>query len=903
MEKARARTRTFKTSPSRAKLTQASRSGSGTDAQGTLVSNAFESEQSAVKSFSQRYSLVRPLASGVYSSLYVAQPLANDAAHKTVARVVAGLDHQPPRAEKCESGADSTTAHTTEATCAASNPPNLVAVKQWNAECISRAALREAGLISGGSAHAASTRSPPLAKSNGVATEQALVGELECMVRELEVARRMLRHPNVVQYIDTYVAISGASARRESINSDEMKVVDSPSLRMPARTGTTSLTMDFNASATSNVEDGCSVAMHIVMEYLSGVDLRAAQIHIGKGRAFREDVVRSIMEQVFSGLSFLHAHNIIHRDMKPENIVFAAALPTKSQLVAPDLSQVPSSSVLPSSAVLSATAGGSTLDAGSSSPSDGCEAASAFAPLAVVPPLRLVDFNMSCVFGTRVRRKKQVTSGAFGTPSYTAPEIVMSRTYDYRVDCWSCGVIMYELLCGVLPFEADSVTGVLKALLTKPIEFEEPAWHFVSPAAKELVIGLLERDQAKRFTSRSALRHRFFGRSVLTRLRTRISRPPSDLTLGLIPPDAPISSCGGGVDRSSAASTSAVKRPPHSIHRVSSEPSGELALSEGDSDDSFNESRGGIASAGAAGGRGVASLRKWLRGISNLAIEAPALLGDKDAEPTSNIARRLDPDARENSNLEFGSDSDVEIVHEEELELDAETFRPQSWQSPTHQNATSSMFTSRAYRQSPYRYAAHQAFRPQAQHQNFMNAERNGKERSSIPPRGGSRERQETSRPQQLQAFGISPPRTTISPEQKPLNPCARTADDLSTAAPVKNRLSVRDVSKQQLLQQRARDNVLRRSDTRDNFLKTAVRKASSILAASATQSGGRQDGAYESVPDFNERVDSSAPGDELPRTSSTLWGFARLVSRSPAILAAVETKRGDQLFRMNEPE
>lgn len=105
-----------------------------------------------------------------------------------------------------------------------------------------------------------------------------------------------------------------------------------------------------------------------------------------------EQVAASIMAQVLSGLAYMHERNISHRDMKPENIIFN-----------PRTGQV-----------------------------------------------KIIDFGFACVSKDKLR--------VFcGTPSYMSPEIVAKREYSGpSADIWACGVILFVLLTGTVPFKATT---------------------------------------------------------------------------------------------------------------------------------------------------------------------------------------------------------------------------------------------------------------------------------------------------------------------------------------------------------------------------------------------------------------------------------------------------------------
>lgn len=179
-----------------------------------------------------------------------------------------------------------------------------------------------------------------------------------------------------------------------------------------------------------------------------------------------------IMFQILQGLKYLHEQNIIHRDLKLENILIASSSDTIFRII-------------------------------------------------------LTDFGVA-----RCMQKGKRLSTFVGTPEYTAPEIQRlkgrsqvekenSSGYGKEVDLWSLGVIMFLLLSGNSPSFTDGVKE-------KQVDFRDPVWKSVSRQAKDLISNLLKTNPPDRFTVKQCLSHPWFARhsSRLTKLyETRILKP------------------------------------------------------------------------------------------------------------------------------------------------------------------------------------------------------------------------------------------------------------------------------------------------------------------------------------------------------------------------------------------
>merc|ERR1711933_415629 len=112
-----------------------------------------------------------------------------------------------------------------------------------------------------------------------------------------------------------------------------------------------------------------------------------------------------------------------------------------------------------------------------------------------------IDFGLSRRFEPGV----PMTTKA-GTPYYVAPQVLAGK-YDASCDLWSCGVVMYVLLCGYPPFYAETDAEVLAKVRLGNFSFNATDWKNVSEDAKNLIRTLLKMNPRDRYTAEQALNH------------------------------------------------------------------------------------------------------------------------------------------------------------------------------------------------------------------------------------------------------------------------------------------------------------------------------------------------------------------------------------------------------------
>ncbi|KAK8967334.1 Serine/threonine-protein kinase AtPK1/AtPK6 [Platanthera guangdongensis] len=210
--------------------------------------------------------------------------------------------------------------------------------------------------------------------------------------------------------------------------------------------------------------------LYLVMEYLNGGDLYSLLRNLG---CLDEDVTRIYIAEVVLALEYLHSLRVVHRDLKPDNLLIAHDGHLK--LTDFGLSKV---GLINSTDDLSGPAVSGTSLLGEDE--------------LQVSPFEHLD--------QRERRKKR---SAVGTPDYLAPEILLGTGHGATADWWSVGVILFELLVGIPPFNAEHPQMIFDNILNRkvpwPVVPEE-----MSVEAQDLIDKLLTEDPNHRLGAKGA---------------------------------------------------------------------------------------------------------------------------------------------------------------------------------------------------------------------------------------------------------------------------------------------------------------------------------------------------------------------------------------------------------------
>ncbi len=181
--------------------------------------------------------------------------------------------------------------------------------------------------------------------------------------------------------------------------------------------------------------------MYLAMEFVEGRSLRAMM----SGRRLPVDQALDLARQVCDALAYLEAHGVVHRDVKPENVLVTAEGRAK-----------------------------------------------------------LIDFGIALIESER-RLTWAGLSHTVGTPDYMAPEQIRGRRGDARTDVYALGMLLYEALTGHLPYDSANPRALMKAKTSEPPR--PPSYHVpgFDPSLEAIILRAIERDPRDRYPDAGAL--------------------------------------------------------------------------------------------------------------------------------------------------------------------------------------------------------------------------------------------------------------------------------------------------------------------------------------------------------------------------------------------------------------
>ncbi|XP_003974558.3 serine/threonine-protein kinase ULK1a isoform X3 [Takifugu rubripes] len=210
---------------------------------------------------------------------------------------------------------------------------------------------------------------------------------------------------------------------------------------------------------------GC---VYLVMEYCNGGDL-AEYLHT-KG-TLSEDTIRIFLQQIAQAMEVLRIKGILHRDLKPQNILLCHPVGRRS------------------------------------SPINTC--------------IKIADFGFA-----RHLQTNTMAATMCGSPMYMAPEVIMSQHYDAKADLWSIGTIVYQCLTGKAPFRA-STPQELRLFYESNRTLLPSVPKETSHDLKDLLLGLLQRNHQERISFEEFFHHPFLETSSTTKKSPTLSYPSS----------------------------------------------------------------------------------------------------------------------------------------------------------------------------------------------------------------------------------------------------------------------------------------------------------------------------------------------------------------------------------------
>jgi serine/threonine-protein kinase len=185
-------------------------------------------------------------------------------------------------------------------------------------------------------------------------------------------------------------------------------------------------------------------APYMVMEYLEGADL--SRVVHATGSITIEEGVHFVL-QACEAIAEAHSLGIIHRDLKPQNLFVTRRVDGK-------------------------------------------------------PLIKVLDFGISKTLDTQAGLSLTRTSSIMGSPLYMSPEQMRSsKNVDQRSDIWALGVILYELLTGRVPFEAEAIPELCLKVVQDPVEPPRQLRPDVSEGLNAVVVKCLEKEPNHRFSN------------------------------------------------------------------------------------------------------------------------------------------------------------------------------------------------------------------------------------------------------------------------------------------------------------------------------------------------------------------------------------------------------------------
>ena len=170
---------------------------------------------------------------------------------------------------------------------------------------------------------------------------------------------------------------------------------------------------------------------------------------------FTEELSAYYIREILLAVHYCHNMKIVHRDLKPENILIVQRMKNGFH------------------------------------------------------PIKIIDFGTAKVF-SKTKKEHLLIGSAY----YIAPE-VLNKNYNEKCDLWSCGVILYFMLCGKVPFNGKNEKELFENIHKGKYDLESYPWGIISENAKDLIKKLLILDTKKRLSAEEALKHSWFNIEII----------------------------------------------------------------------------------------------------------------------------------------------------------------------------------------------------------------------------------------------------------------------------------------------------------------------------------------------------------------------------------------------------
>ncbi|XP_077364923.1 serine/threonine-protein kinase 17A-like [Festucalex cinctus] len=230
--------------------------------------------------------------------------------------------------------------------------------------------------------------------------------------------------------------------------------------------------------------------MVLVLEFAAGGEIFNQCVTEQEDEAFTENDVKRLLRQILQGVSFLHQRNVVHLDLKPQNILLTSTSP--------------------------------------------------------LGDIKIVDFGLS-----RIVSSHQELREIMGTPEYVAPEILNYEPISTATDMWSIGVLTYVMLTGLSPFLGKDKQETFLNISQMNVSYDEEELQNLEQAVSFIRTLLCQQPQV-RATAEQCLQHPWLQPRDPQKTETCAEHPPleiQDASSNLIVPENPATTtCANGVE-------------------------------------------------------------------------------------------------------------------------------------------------------------------------------------------------------------------------------------------------------------------------------------------------------------------------------------------------------------------